>query len=81
MTPAPHRSHHFAHFGWGLDCLEDVCAREFTEPFQSHMTTTDGLLPTTQEAAQGSRAETSGGAVKPAGEIEAVEASPLSDGV
>lgn len=81
MTTAPHKSHHFAHFGWGLDCLEDVCAWEFTELFQSHVTITDGLPPTTLDAAQGNRAETPGGAVKPTGEIEAVEANPLSDGV
>lgn len=81
MTTAPHKSHHFAPFGWGLDCLEDVCAREFTVPFQSHMIFTDGLAPTTLDAAQGTRAETPGGAVQPTGEVEAVEANLLSDGV
>lgn len=81
MTTAPHTSHHFACSGWGPDCLEDACAREFTEPFQSHVITTNGLPPTTLDTAQGSRAETPGGAVKPAGETEGFEAIPLSDGV
>lgn len=77
MTTGCHKSHHFAHFGWGRDCLEDACARECTEPFQSHMITRDEPPPTTLDAAQGSRAEAPGEAVKPTGEIEAGEANPL----